>query len=142
LTQLNSPQTHKLAQVVPPPQQPHVEPRVKPKKTPKSDSPNSILFVNQRRILKFPQNTNVQLVTLFPVDLRVLPFSEFPLKKSKPQNLFNSYPFDPNLSLFSRSLIRGPPTDLILFVTRFNITHILIYFFIQYSFSHKFLKPY
>jgi hypothetical protein len=36
------------------------------------------------------------------------------------------------ISAFSRSpLLKGPYTDLILSATRFNITYLLIYFFIQ-----------
>jgi hypothetical protein len=120
--------------VVPPPHLPHVEPRPKVQKTSNPNSPQNILFVNQREIVKFPQNKELHLVTLFPVVLREHPFSEFAPSKSSTKNLFNSPSVDPILSLFSSSLIRGPHADLILFVRRFTVTHFLIYFFIQESF--------
>jgi hypothetical protein len=80
------------------------------------------------------------LVTLFPVCLRVLPFSEVPPQKLNSQNCFKFRPNDHNFSSFRSPIIKGRRPDLIFYVTRFNITHILIYFFIQNPFSHKFLK--
>jgi hypothetical protein len=74
----------------------------KPKKSPFLDSPKKIPFVNQRENLKFLQNIKVQLVTLFSVYLRVLPFSDQPQKSPIPQNLSRLPSIDPFLSL-SRS---------------------------------------
>jgi hypothetical protein len=71
---------------------------------PNPNSPNLISFVIQRRILKFPQNIFVHLVTLFPVSLRLLPFFE---RSSKPQNLNPQFKFDSkplHFSSFSWSL--------------------------------------
>jgi hypothetical protein len=79
-------------------------------------------------------------VTQFLVCLRVLPFSELVPKNSSTSKLSKPRPFDPVLSLFSPSLLKGLRPDLILSVTRFNETHLLIYFFIHNPFSHKFLK--
>jgi hypothetical protein len=115
--------------------------RPNPKKTPIPNSPKKILFVKQRENLKFLQNIKVQLVTLISVYLRMLPFSDRPPKSPINQKIPKPQPNDPNLSSFHSPIIKGRPADLILYVTRFNITHILIYFFIQKSFSHKFLKP-
>jgi hypothetical protein len=95
------------------------------------------VFVKQHKNLNSPKNIIFQLVTLFSVCLRAFPFSELFLQKlnSLPNFQFPANPLF--LSQFSPSLIRGPYADLILSVTRFNVTYFLIYFFIQYSF-HSF----
>jgi hypothetical protein len=65
-----------------------VSPRPKTQKPPNLNSPTSILFVIQRKTAEFPQNIFIHLVTLFPVRLRVHPFSEphskNPAKNSNP----------------------------------------------------------
>jgi hypothetical protein len=119
-----------------------VDPRVKSQNRPKSKPPILILFGNQRKIPKFPQNIFLQLVTLFSVYLRVLPFSEVQPKTRKPKNLSNFRSIPSNLAHSRRPIIKGLRPDLIFYRYPLNVTHILIYFFIQYSFSHKFLKPY
>jgi hypothetical protein len=85
-TQINSPKwTHSF----PPPQYSHVEPRANPKKTLISNSSKIIPFVIQRKIAKFPQTQLIQLVTLFSVCLRVLPFSEPSLEIQAPKSATN-----------------------------------------------------
>jgi hypothetical protein len=71
--------------MVPPPQNLHVESRVKPSKIPNPISPNNILFVKQRETVKFPQKLFLHLVTLIPVCLRDLPFSELGPKTQSTQ---------------------------------------------------------
>jgi hypothetical protein len=117
-----------------------VDLRVKPQKSLNSNSPKRILFVKQREFPKFPQNKTLQLVTQFSVCLRVLPFSELSPKIQLTKNLFKTQSNPQNSAIFRSPIIKGLPADLILTATRFNITHLLIYFFIQKSFSHKFLK--
>jgi hypothetical protein len=74
----------------PPPQYLHVGIRPNPKKKPILNSPQTILFAIQHKIAKFLQNNKLQLVTLFSVCLRVLPFSEPPLKIPTTKNRTNS----------------------------------------------------
>jgi hypothetical protein len=98
--------THKFPQkhtIVPPPQRLHVDPRPKPQKIANLNSSNQFLFVIQHKILKFPQNKILQLVTQFSVCLRVFPFSELDLQNSKTPNSFNPHSIDPVFSLFSWS---------------------------------------
>jgi hypothetical protein len=83
---LNSLKNTKWTLSVPPPQCPHVEPRIKTQKNPNLNSPKVILFAIQRKFLKFLQNIFPHLVTLFPVCLRVFPFSEISSKKQKPKS--------------------------------------------------------
>jgi hypothetical protein len=54
-----------------------VDPRPNPKKTQNQIPPIPILFTIQRENQKFPQKQELHLATLFPVDLRDHPFSEF-----------------------------------------------------------------
>jgi hypothetical protein len=93
----------KNATIAPPPPHPHVETRTKTPKTPNFNSSKNILFAIQRKIPKFPQKKKPQLVTLFPVYSRLLPFSELGPQKSPAQNLSNSYSTDPIISHFSQS---------------------------------------
>jgi hypothetical protein len=103
------PQTaHNAHQVVPPPQCTYVDSRPKTQKPPNLNSPIIILFVKQRKSLKFLQNTKVQLVTLFLVHLRVFPFSDEPQKSPISQKFSKAHPIDRHSSPFSWSLIRGP----------------------------------
>jgi hypothetical protein len=95
-----------------------VDPRVNPKKIPNSISSKKILFVKQRKIVKFPQKLFLHLVTLFLVCLRDLPFSELAQKIQSTQKSSNSYPIELILALPRRPIIKGLPTDLILSVTR------------------------
>jgi hypothetical protein len=136
LTQ-SSPQMHTN---VPPPQYLYVDPRLKLKKTSNPNSSKKILFAKQRETLKFPQNRKVQLVTLFSVHLRVFPFSDQPQKIQFPKKFPSFLQLTHNSAHLVVPFIKGLRTDLILFVTRSNITHLLISFFIQDPFSHKFLK--
>jgi hypothetical protein len=137
----NSPMSTRKHTVVPPPQRLHVEPMGKPLKIPNSNSPLLILFAIQRETVKFPQNSLFHLVTQFPVYLRVLPFSDFPPKAQFFQNLFNPLNWPSFWPILVVPLLRDG--GLSYFICHpFIVTHILIYFFIQYSFSHKFLKPY
>jgi hypothetical protein len=75
--------TQKKHNIGPPPQYLHVSPRPKHQKILISNSPKTILFAKQHRISRFPQNIVIHLATLFPVDLRELPFSEFSSKNPK-----------------------------------------------------------
>jgi hypothetical protein len=109
-------------------------------KSPKSQRPQPILFAIQCKFSNSPKYTNVQLVTLFPVQLRVLPFSDDSSKNPRSQTQSKTHPIGPFYLASSQSLIKGLRPDLILFVIRFNVTHLLIPFFIQDPFSHKFLK--
>jgi hypothetical protein len=106
-------------------------PYPKPQNQPDSNSPKPILFTNQRKTSNSPKNIKLHLVTLFPVCLRLYPFSEFSSKTHNLSKSFQSQPIPLKLSPFSPSLIRGQRSDLILFVIRFNVTHIII------SFSHS-----
>jgi hypothetical protein len=124
----------------PPPHHPHADSRPKPKKSLNPNSPKPILFVNQRRTPKFPQNIKPHLVTLFSVVLREHPFSEPGLQKIQLSNLPNSHAIDHNFSHLSPSYIKGTTDCLILTATRFNVTHIPIFFFTQDPFSRKLLK--
>jgi hypothetical protein len=121
-------------QVSPPPQWTHVDSRPKHQKSSNLNSPQKILFVKQRKSLKFLQNKKVQLATQFSVRLRVLPFSDQPPKFPISQKLSRFPSIDQFPSPSRRPIIKGLRTDLIFFVTRFNITHFPIYFFIQDSF--------
>jgi hypothetical protein len=78
----------------PPPQWLHVELRPEPQKNPNLNSPKEILFVIQRKTAEFPQDKNLQLVTLFLVCLRVLPFWKDSPKKSQPKNPVHLRPND------------------------------------------------
>jgi hypothetical protein len=91
-----------------------VDPPANPQKSPNLNPPTRILFVNQREPLKFPQNKKLQLVTLFSVSLRVLPFSELAPKIQSTQKTSNSYPIDLILANSRRPIIKGLRTDLIL----------------------------
>jgi hypothetical protein len=128
--------------MVPPPQHPHAEPRAKLQKTSNSNSPNQILFVDQRKTVKFPQNKFLHLVTHFSVCLREHPFSEPSLKNPKPKIRFNPVQSASNSSFLTVPLLRDRELTLINRVSRFNVTHLLIFLFIQNTFSHKFLKPF
>jgi hypothetical protein len=120
--------------MVPPPQPPR-EPTTKPnQKSLKPNPPISILFAKQRESQYSPKKTFLHLVTLFSVHLRVYPFSELSPKPQIPKNLFNQPSIDPILGSFSSSLIRGLSADLILFVTRFTVTHIFNTLFHSESF--------
>jgi hypothetical protein len=66
-----------------------VEHRPKPQKSPNLNSPKPILFAIQRKTAEFPQNNFLHLVTLFPVSLRVFPFSKNSSENSNPKNLSN-----------------------------------------------------
>jgi hypothetical protein len=92
--------------------------RPNPKKKPIPNSPIKNLFVKQRETLKFPQKQKLQLVTLFSVRLRQLPFSEPPQKNSNQSKLSKTPPIDLISAHSRRPIIKGPPPDLILFVTR------------------------
>jgi hypothetical protein len=85
---LTLPQRTQKHTIGPPPHLPHVEPRAKVQKTSNPNSPQNILFVNQREIVKFPQNKELQLVTLFLVCLRLHPFSELSPKKIQTLKIF------------------------------------------------------
>jgi hypothetical protein len=87
----------------PPPHYLYVEPLPQPPKITNLSSPKNILFAKQRDFPRFPQNNKLHLVTLFPVDLRVHPFSELPPKKVKPSKSFKFHPVDHHFSLFSSS---------------------------------------
>jgi hypothetical protein len=117
-----------------------VDPRANHQKIANSNSPNQILFVIQRKTAKFLQKQFPHLVTQFPVCLRDLPFSELAPKFSNSQILSNSHTKPPISAFSRRPLIMGRRADLIFYVTRYNVTHLLIPFFIQDPFSHKFLK--
>jgi hypothetical protein len=104
--------------MVPPPQWFYVDPRSNPSITPISNSPKIFLFVIQRKSLKFPQIKFLHLVTLFPVCLRVLPFSELLLKKFQTLKLPKFHPIPHFLALSRRPIIKGLRPDLILSVTR------------------------
>jgi hypothetical protein len=119
-------------------------PRRSPSKPSKNQStpnwPCTRSFAIQRGNNNSPKNIILQLVTLFPVYLRAFPLFEHSPKNTIPQNQFK-FPPNPQNSAHSHSpIIKGPLADLILLVTRFIVTHILIYSFIQDPFSHKFLK--
>jgi hypothetical protein len=120
--------------MVPPPQCPPVDSRLKPKKRSNPSSSKIILFAIQRKNPKFPQYIKVHLVTQFSVHLRVFPFSDQPQKIPISQNLSRFRPNDLISAQSHRPIIKGLRADLILSATRFNITHFLIYFFIQKSF--------
>jgi hypothetical protein len=96
-----------------------VDLRPNPKKIPNSISPEKILFVKQRKIVKFPQKLFLHLVTLFLVCLRDLPFSELAQKIQSTQKTSNSYPTDLILAYSRRPIIKGLCADLILTATRF-----------------------
>jgi hypothetical protein len=117
-----------------------VDHRPKLQKTPNLNSPKQILFTNQRKTPNFPQDKKRQLVTLFSVYLRVLPFSEPLFSKTQILKVPKPAPIPLFLANSHRPIIKGPPPDLILYITRFNVTHILIPSLIQNPFSHKFLK--
>jgi hypothetical protein len=117
-----------------------VDSRLQPSKSPTFNSPILILFVNQREIPKFPQNILRHLATLFSVRLRVHPFSKNSSKNPIPQKLSKPPELTTILANFRGPIIKGQRPDLILSVTRFNVTHILISSLIQNTFSHKFLK--
>jgi hypothetical protein len=128
----NSPKSTGGTHIVPPSSMVPRGPTPKPqKKSLKSKWPCTRSFAIQRRIQKFLQNIKLQLVTLISVCLRDLPFSEPGPKTQFPKKLSNFPSVDPIFGSLSSSLIRGPHPDLILFVTRFNITHFPIYSFIQ-----------
>jgi hypothetical protein len=91
---------------------------LKPSKNPQFKFSQIILFVNQRKIPKFPQKKKPQLVTLFLVYLREYPFSEISSKKAKHSNLSNFPPVDQKLANSRSPIIKGPRSDLILSVTR------------------------
>jgi hypothetical protein len=70
---------------------PHVTTRPKLEKSPNQNSPTTILFVDQRETLEFPQNISLYLATLFSVEIRAYPFSEpFP-QNPKTQKGSNSH---------------------------------------------------
>jgi hypothetical protein len=118
--------------VVPPPQWTHVDLRPKPQKTSNSNSPNIILFVNQREIAKFPQYKKLQLVTLFLVCLRLHPFFELSPKNSNLSKVFKFPPNDPFFSPLSPSQLLRDHT-LILFYS--SPVYCNLHF--QYTFSFK-----
>jgi hypothetical protein len=126
--------------VSPPPHLPTWEHRPKTQKPPTLNSPNQILFAIQHKIVKFLQYKELHLVTQFSVCLRVFPFSEPPPKKSDQKTQSNPVQLTQIPPIPHGPIIKGLRADLILYVTRFNVTHILIHFFIQDPFSHKFLK--
>jgi hypothetical protein len=101
----------KWAQVVPPPHQTYVDHRAKHQKTPISNSPKKILFVNQRKTIKFPQNKFLHLVTLFLVDSRELPFSESSFGTLIPKNLSNPEQKAQNSPISHGPIIKGLRAD-------------------------------
>jgi hypothetical protein len=92
-----------------------VEHRAKTQKSPFLNSPKNILFAKQREFPKFLQNNFLHLVTLFSVDLRVLPFSE-PLLKIPTKNSNSNPGQNPSIPpILAVPLLRDP--ELILFYT-------------------------
>jgi hypothetical protein len=95
----------------PPPHKPHVEPPVKNSKITKPNSPNNILFVKQRKSLRFPQKQEPHLVTLIPVCLREHPFFELsPKNPNFHSNLSNCHSKAQNPAYLVVP-IKGPPAD-------------------------------
>jgi hypothetical protein len=87
--QLKPPNHTKKHTTDPPPQCTHADSRPKTKKTVNLNSPNSILFVIQRKISEFLHYKKRHLVTLFSVCLRVFPFSKNSPKTQFTQNFSN-----------------------------------------------------
>jgi hypothetical protein len=95
-----------------------VESRPQPQKTPILNSPILFSFAIQRKIAKFLQEQELHLVTLFPVEIRVFPFSE-PHSKNPAKKTSPTPPKRPQFPHFLTVLIiKGLYPDLILFVTR------------------------
>jgi hypothetical protein len=104
--------TQQLHNIGPPPHMSHVDPRANSQKRSKLNSSHQILFVKQRRTAKFPQNIVLHLVTLFPVELRVLPFSELSPKNSKPQIFLKFLQLTQKLAYSRSPIIKGRRTVL------------------------------
>jgi hypothetical protein len=96
-----------------------VDTRLKTQKNPILNSPIPNLFAIQRKTPKFPPNKKLHLVTLFSVCLRVFPFSELDPKTQTTKNLFNPAQLTQSSAISHRPILKGPPTDLIFFVTRY-----------------------
>jgi hypothetical protein len=88
-----------------------MKPRGPSTKTANLNSPNNILFAIQRKTAKFLQKIKPQLVTQFPVCLRVLPFSE-PLLKTSAKNSLPIPTKSPKFPQFlAVPIIKGPQAD-------------------------------
>jgi hypothetical protein len=95
-----------------------VESRPQPQKNPILNSPTLFSFAIQRKIAKFLQEQKLHLVTLFPVEIRVLPFSE-PHSKNPEKKTSPTPPKRPQFPHFLMvPFIKGLLADLILSVTR------------------------